>query len=157
MTANPAANPVILKSSPMGEMHKVEAFGPTYNVSGTALAKHRRLARNGLQAMTREQVVAYANAVEAAVLAMQQREAMRALPATRRCNCASGTWHSDGADISAAIHEQHRRALAACAGQVRRARTDVEWATMYEAAMQDKARRIAERLLEGGNLWEIAA
>lgn len=151
------ANPAILKSSPMGEMHKVEPFGPTYNVSGTALAKHRRLARNGLQAMTREQREVYGAAVEAAVLAMQQREAMRAMPAAQRCNCASGTWHSDGADISAAIREQHRRALAAYAGQVRRTRSDVEWAALYEAAMQEKARRIAEQLLAGGSLWEIAA
>jgi len=130
--------------------------GPEYNVASPALAKHRRLAREGLQHMTREQRVAYADAVVTAVLAMQRREARRDLPAMPRPRCASGTWHSDGSAIHEAIREQQRRALAACASQVRRARSDVEWATMYEAAMQDKARRIAERLLAGGAL-ELAA
>jgi hypothetical protein len=131
--------------------------GPTYNVASPALAQHRRLAHKGLAALTFEERRAYGAAVEAAILAMQRREAMRACVPGKRSNCASGTWYSDGADISAAIREQQRRALAACASQTRKARSDVEWATMYEAAMQDKARRIAERLLEGGNLWEIAA
>jgi len=125
--------------------------GPEYNVASPALAKHRRLAREGLAAMTREQVVAYANAVEAAVLAAQRREAMRACVPRQRCGCASGTWHSDGADIHEAVRQQQRRALAACGSQERRARSDVEWQSMYEAAMQDKARRIADEL------WEQAA
>ena len=130
--------------------------GPTYNVASPALAKHRRLAHNGCKSLTWVQRQAFGAAVEAAVLAMQRREAMRALPAMPRPNCASGTWHNDGAAIHEAVREQQRRALAACASQVRRARSDVEWATMYEAAMQDKARRIAERLLAGGAL-ELAA
>jgi hypothetical protein len=130
--------------------------GPEYNVASPALTKHRRLAREGLQAMTWEQRQAYGAAVEATVLAAQRLEARRDLPAMPRPHCASGTWHNDGAAIHEAVREQQRRALALCPSQVRRARSDVEWRTMYEAAMQDKARRIAERLLAGGAL-ELAA
>lgn len=130
--------------------------GPTYNVTSPALAKHRARAREGLSAMMWEQRQAYGSAVEAAVLAAQRREAMRACVPGKRCGCASGTWYSDGADISAAIREQHRRALAACASAERRARSDVEWASMYEEAMNAKAAAIAEHLLAGGTL-ELAA
>ena len=133
-----------------------EQFGPLYNVASPVLAKHRQIARGGIAAMTWEQRQAYADAVEAAVLAAQRREAMRACVPGKRCGCASGTWYSDGADIHEAVREQQRRALAACASAERRARSDVEWQTMYEAAMQDKAQRIAEHLLAGGTL-EMAA
>lgn len=125
--------------------------GPTYNVTSPALAKHRAKAREGLSAMSRAERVAYADAVEAAVLAAQRREAMRACVPGKRCGCASGTWHSDGAAIHEAIREQQRRAALAAPSQIRRARSDVEWATMYEQAMQDKAKRIADEL------WEQAA
>jgi hypothetical protein len=134
-----------------------EQFGPEYNVASPVLAKHRQLARDGLAAMTWEQRQAYGSAVEAAVLAAQRREAMRACVPGKRCGCASGTWYSDGADISAAIREQHRRALAACGSQERRARTPAEWETMYEAAMEAKAAAIAASLLAGGSMFEEAA
>lgn len=133
-----------------------EQFGPDYNVASPVLAKHRQLARDGLAAMTWEQRQAYGSAVEAAVLAAQRREAMRACVPGKRCGCASGTWYSEGADIHEAMREQQRRALAACGSQIRRARSDIEWRTMYEAAMDAKAAAIAERLLVGGTL-EMAA
>ena len=129
-----------------------EQFGPLYNVVAPSLAKHRRLASNGLQSMTWEQRCAYGEAVERAILTMQRRECLRALPAEQRPNCASRSWANKPGEVGAAIREQHHRALAACASAERRARSDAEWASMYEEAMQDKARRIAEHLLAGGTL-----
>lgn len=50
-------------------------------------------------------------------------------------NSASGTWHTTGEDIHKAVQAQHRAALAACPGQIRRARTAHQWESMYVAAM----------------------
>jgi len=73
-----------------------------------------------------------------------------------RVRCASGTDYSDGAAIHQAVRQQQHNALLAWPGKVRRNRTDVEWASMYEAAMNAKAAAIADRLFAGGAL-ELAA
>jgi len=125
--------------------------GPVYNVASPALAKHRAKARNGLTAMSRAERVAYADAVEAAVLAAQRRQLRTASEPEHRPNCASRSWANAPGEVGEAVREQQRRALAACASQQRRARSDVEWRTMYEAAMDEKAKRIADEL------WEQAA
>lgn len=129
-----------------------EQFGPLYNVASPSLAKHRAKAREGLFAMSYEDRHAYGEAVERAILTMQRQEFMRASCASgKRCSCASGTWHSDGADIHEAVRQQQRNALLAWPAKVRRNRTDVEWRQMYDAAMDEKAKRIADEL------WEQAA
>jgi hypothetical protein len=132
-------------------------FGPVYDVAGNSLAKHRRLARNGLSSMTPEQRKAYGEAVEAAVLAKQAQECQRALPALPRPLCASGTHLNDGAAIHKAIRNQQRAALLACPGVERRARTPQQWAAMYEDAIREKRERLARLLAEIERAWTEAA
>ncbi len=131
--------------------------GPTYNVTSPALAKHRTKAREGLFAMSAVERHAYGEAVERAILTMQRSELQRSFgPIKPRVRCASGTDHGDGAAIHQAVRQQQHNVLLAWPGRVRRNRTDVEWASMYEAAMNAKAAAIAERLWAGGAL-ELAA
>ncbi len=154
MTANARPD----TSSPIGELHKVDLpidqFGPCYKVMGQGLARHRKLAGDGLRRLSREERVAYADAVELAVLALQRQELRRAAPAEQRPNCASGSWDEYPSE---AVRRQQHAALASWPAKVRRNRTDVEWKALYEEAMEAKAAAIADRLLAGGNIWEIAA
>lgn len=122
----------------------LDQFGPTYNVEGAGLKGFRRAARKGLSALTCEERQAYGTAVEAAVLAKQRAEFLRAAgEPEKRPNCASGTWLSDGADISRAVRNQQNRALLACPGMERRAREPDTWRAMYAEAMADKQQRLA--------------
>lgn len=138
----------------------IEPFGPEYNVASPALAKHRRLARNGVASMTYEQRQAYGAAVERAVLAAQRRELLGA-NAEPECRSVG--------DIGAARRAQQSRALLSWPGKVRRARTDDQWRTMYceampkgfvpswerEAAAEEaEAQAIAERVMAGGPIFE---
>lgn len=50
---------------------------------------------------------AYGHAVLGAILKLQGAALARELP-TNKCPCASGTWHTDGDKILAAIHTQNR-------------------------------------------------
>jgi hypothetical protein len=131
-------------------------FGPIYDVAGNSLAKHRRLARNGLSSMTPEQRQAYGAAVEAAVLAAQ-RQALAREVSLPKPQAASGTCHNDGAAIHKAVRNQQRAALLACPGVERRARTPQQWAAMYEAAMQEKRDRISRLVAEIERAWKEAA
>ena len=54
------------------------------------------------------------------------------------CPCASGTWHTTGEAIHAAVREQHRAALLSAPGEIRRKRKPQTWRKMYEAAMSEK-------------------
>jgi hypothetical protein len=134
-------------------------FGPQYNVTGAGLATHRKLARNGLQAMTWEQRQAYGASVERAILDLQRRELLGAN--------AEIEGRSVG-DIGAARRAQQSRALLSCPGKVRRARTQHEWETMYREAMpkgfvpswereaaaeEAEAQAIAERVMAGGPIF----
>jgi hypothetical protein len=120
---------------------------PDYPSLGATVAKWRFRAREGLQSLTRDERRAYGDAVERAILALQRSEAQQRLtPVAPKCRCASGTAYNTGEALHQAIREQQRNALLACAAQIRRARTDVEWREMYEAAMAEKrARTIAIR------------
>jgi len=109
--------------------------GPVYNLAGNSLAKFRKQTREGLRALSPDNRRAYGAAVEAAILEAQRREAMRALPAEQRPNCASRSWANSPGEVGEAVRRQQRAALAAYAGQVRRARTPEQWASMYEEAM----------------------
>jgi hypothetical protein len=111
-----------------------EPFGPAYDIDSAALKKFRR---NGGDRQ------AYGAAVEAAVKAAQRAALMGAGETMPRPNCASGTWHSDGREISKAVRAQHRARLAACPSQERRARKPHQWEAMYEEAMADKRAREA--------------
>ncbi len=115
------------------------ADGPEYPTLGTAVAKWRWRAREGLKSLAREERQAYGVAVERAILALQRAEANHSLPpVTPRVHCASGTAHNTGEAIHNAIREQQARALAAYPSCVRRKRTPVEWRDMYKAAMAEK-------------------
>lgn len=118
-----------------------EPFGPNYNVEGAALQKFRRQARGAgsLSEMLPAHRRAYGEAVEKAVLAKQRSALFGALEPERKAPCASGTWHSDGAKISAAVRAQQAARLQASAAADRRNRTPAQWAAMYRAAMREKA------------------
>lgn len=119
--------------------HLDKQHGPVYNVQSAPLAKFRFMAREGLAAMSREDRRAYGEAVEIAVLAKQRSECAAAIGPAPRINCASGTTETTGEGIDRAIRAKHRAALAACPGQVRRARKPEKWQSMYEEAMAEKA------------------
>jgi hypothetical protein len=55
--------------------------------------------------------------------------------------CASGTTHSGGAAISAAIRDQHVTALYAYPAHARSKRSMVELAEKYRQAMREKRNR----------------
>ena len=119
----------------VGEMQ----FGPTYDLESAALKKHRRAAKGGLATMSRGQVVEYANAVEAAVLAKQKTQLARHGESMPAPNCASGTWHTTGEAIHKAMQAKQRAALLACPSQIRRARHPAEWHKAREAAERREA------------------
>lgn len=96
--------------------------------------------------MPRAMIVAYADAVEAAVLSAQRALLMREI-AVPACNCASGTWYSDGEKIAESIRGQQRRALLSYPAQERRRRTPEQWQHMYDQAMREKRKR-TEQLLD---------
>ena len=144
-------------------------FGPVYNVTSPALVRFRRLA-NG-ETLTREERQAYGAAVEAAVLAAQRRQLRTAGEPGRRPNCASRSWANRPGEVGEAVREQQRRALAACAERIRRARTPEQWERMYREAMPEgfvpswereaaaereamaEAQAIAERVMAGGPIF----
>ena len=118
--------------------------GPEYpRELGTKVAKYRRMADSagGVMAMDKRFRDQYAEAVEEAFLGLQRSALRRNLEPESRCPCASGTRHSDGKKISAAVRAQHAAQLAAYPAKVRRERTPVEWQAMYDEAMQEKRER----------------
>jgi hypothetical protein len=121
-------------------------FGPAYDIDSATLKKHRRAARGGLAGMSRGEIVEYANAVEAAVLAKQKSQLRRHGEVMPAPHCASGTWHTTGAAIHKAMQQKQRAALLACPAQIRRERTPKQWADMYAEAMADKRKREAESM-----------
>lgn len=120
------------------EDRKTGQFGPYYDLAGAGLDKHRRAARNGLAELSAADRRAYAEAVEKVVLAKQRSSLLGAGTPVSRCPCASGTWLSDGAEISAAVRAQHRAALQASAAEERRNRTAAQWESLYAEAMAEK-------------------
>jgi hypothetical protein len=121
-----------------------EPFGPTYDVNSVTLAKYRRKPFGELK---REERRAYGEAVEKAVLAKQRALLYREATPDYRAPYASGTWHTTGEAIHAAVFQQQRAALLAYPAKVRRERTPAEWWRMYEAAMAEKRAR-AQALME---------
>lgn len=116
--------------------------GPRYDLNSASLAKFRQAAKEGLSTLDRAQVAAYAKAVEAAVFASQTSWLRGgAEKPIAPSNSASGTYHSRGEDISAAIRAKQKAALSACPGQIRRARTPAQWAAMYAEALEAKRER----------------
>lgn len=107
-------------------------FGPTYPAL-PAVAKFRRQ-RN-------PDPKTYGQAVRAAIRALQRSElqtyALRNR-GPRTVNCASGTKHTSGKKIRAAIREQHRAALRAAANGPTFARTDEELREAYLEAIAAK-------------------
>ena len=121
----------------------VEPFGIAYNIESAGLKKCRAAARyaGGLNQLSKAQRSDYGIAVESAIIAKQRAELRREFnpPAP---NCASGTPHSDGAKISAAIRAQQRADLMACPARERKARSPLEWESMYREAMVEKLARL---------------
>lgn len=118
------------------------AFGPQYPALTAKVQKYRRMARDGIQSMPREMIVAYARSIEEAILTLQRSELQRVLPG-RTPHCASGTAHTDGRAISAAIRQQHKSSLESYPSKVRKARTPEQWQRMYAQAMREKQARMA--------------
>jgi hypothetical protein len=94
-------------------------FGPTYDVNSVALAKFRR---KPFGELTRDERRAYGEAVEKAVLVKQRALLYREATPDYRSPCASGTWHTTGEAIHAAILQQQRAALVAYPAKVCRER-----------------------------------
>jgi len=124
-----------------GPVFVPKSFGPEYDIESAALKKFRRMARKGLSHLSTDERRAYGAAVEAATLARQRAFLKSHGEAEPRPSCASGTWHTTGEAISAAIRSQHKAALAACPSRERRARTPQQWQAMYAAAMTEKRQR----------------
>jgi hypothetical protein len=117
--------------------------GPEYKIGSAQLVKYRSAAKyaGGVMKLDRAARVQYANEVERAVLAAQRAQLKSHGEPQCRPMCASGTWHSDGDKIGAAIVARHRAALLACPAMERRSRTPNQWLEMYDAAMLDKRER----------------
>lgn len=91
------------------EYRLADPFGPQYPALPGA-AKYRRLASKAgsvaeMDAADRE---AYGQSVLTGVLELQQRECARVISTNYPCPCASGTYHSDGEKILAAVRSQNR-------------------------------------------------
>src|SRR5882672_11860056 len=115
-------------------------FGPDYpREMGATVQKFRSKAKASIFDLSKADRDAWADAIEKSIKAKQRAALQRELP-SHRVSCASGTDHSCGLKISAAVREQHRSALLACPGAERRKRTEREWRVMYEEAMQEKRR-----------------
>jgi hypothetical protein len=118
---------------------------PVYNVNSAALGRHRHKAKEGLGTLSRAERVAYADAVETAVRASQAAQLRSHGETMPRPNCASGTAHSCGKAIHAAVAAQQRAALLACPSQIRKARTDAQWLELYAQAMAEKRQAVQPR------------
>jgi hypothetical protein len=113
-------------------------FGPEYTITSSALQKFRSRARKGLRTWDRDQRQAYGAAVEQAVLSALRSQCKRhgeVMPAPR---CASGTWHTTGEEIEAAIRSRQNAALLAYPAKVRRERTPEQWQALYAETMEAK-------------------
>jgi len=128
----------VSKTEKYGPHFVPKSFGPEYDIESAALKKFRRMARKGLSHLSTDERRAYGAAVEAATLARQRAFLKSHGEAEPRPSCASGTWHTTGAAIDAAIRSQHKAALAACPSRERRARTPQQWQAMYADAMARK-------------------
>ena len=96
-------------------------YDPPYPKLGQAVEKWRRRARKG--ELSREERLAYGEAVHQAMLRLQRSEMKTRLglnPAEFRPRCASGTWHNDGDAIHDAMLQQQQAALARAPAVIRR-------------------------------------
>lgn len=84
-------------------------FGPNYPAL-PHLAHHRRSAKQAgaVASMPKDQQDTYGLAVLESILSMQRAELNRMLTPSRRCPCASGTWHQTGEAILKAVNQQNR-------------------------------------------------
>lgn len=116
---------------------------PEYNIDSAALRKWRSRSRQaGIKALTRDEIVAYADAVEKAVLAKQRSFLRGHSKPERRVNCASGTNYTTGEAIHEAVRAQLAAKLNACPSVIRRKRTDWQWRSLYDDAMKRKRERV---------------
>lgn len=105
---------------------------PSYPKFGATVAKYRRLPR------TPENVKAHADALFAQLRSIQHAEWKRSLkaePDDPRAPCLSGTWHSDGKAILAAIRQQQATALAGAVADDHAKRTDRQVGAVLRATL----------------------
>jgi hypothetical protein len=126
-------------------MFTTNESGPEYNITSAALQKFRARTRKGLKTLDRDQRQLYGAKVEEAVLSALRAQCRRHGEVMPSSNCASGTWHTTGEAIEAAIRAQQNNALLAYPGQERRARTPEKWTSMYAEAMEQKLARKPKR------------
>lgn len=123
-------------------IHIPEPFGPEYPQLGATVAKFRKKAPHSIFDLSKAERNNWAAAIEKEILAKQRQALQRELP-THNVDCASGTNHSCGLKISAAVRAQHRAALLAWPAQERAKRSDAAWKSLYEQAMKLKRARMA--------------
>jgi hypothetical protein len=112
-------------------------FGPVYPDMGAKVKKWRELSRH--RPLTAEESQAYSDELHARLKSIQRAEwQVGLLPMNPRPRCASRSWAQTGEEIEKAMREQHRAMVLRWPGEIRRARTDLEWEQMYIKAMKEK-------------------
>lgn len=108
---------------------------PVYPALGAGVQKYRRMAASagGAMAMDRTLRHEYATAAENAIRSLQRQELARVVSLPSPC-CASGTYHNDGASISAVVRGQQAARFASAAARDRNKKPEV-WAEQYKQAM----------------------
>jgi hypothetical protein len=132
-------NAVLTDAKPDAKLSEKELTlrnGPLYPELGPSVEKFRRLSKNGISHLTRDQRVDYANAIETRIRALQRQELQAGRPAA-----PAETWVPD--QVGASVRRAHAASLAACAGKERRARKPEKWQAMYDEAMEEKRAREA--------------
>ena len=125
-------------------MSSPDPYDKPYPKLGASVIKFRKLAAQ--RPLTREERLAYGEAVEKAILALQRSEAITLCglgPVNPKPICASGTFHNNGDDIHNAVLAQQRNALLCAPAQIRKRRSECEWRDLYKKAMKEK-RNVAE-------------
>lgn len=112
-------------------MYIDEADAPAYPKFGATVAKLRKLPR------TPENVRKHFDALMAQLATMHRRHA-DSDAVKPRCPCASGTWHTDGHKILAAVNAQNRAGLDRALADSWKQRTDRQVEIAYRAALEGK-------------------
>lgn len=111
-----------------------DKYLPAYPKFGATVAKYRKLPR------TPENIAAHAAAMFSQLATFQAQEFKKGTiePGLESCPCASGTWHTDGKKILAAVNAQNRAKLDRALAESWRQRTDAQVAAAYKAAMEGR-------------------
>ncbi len=108
-----------------------ETQTPDYPKFGKTVAKYRKLPP------TPENIAAHFKALMSQLATIQKAEFRKdTIEPERKSPCASGTWHSDGKQVIAAIRSQHDNEIRGALAESWRKREDWQIKKAYEAAMK---------------------